>query len=71
MKFKYPWTPDELLTWIGLYWYTDTASALRFYKEFARDSDKVYYGWSNVPLGYTQFPGELLNFPDDSGQYVV
>ena len=67
--------PDEILTWVMLYWISDAGpvGSLRYYKEaMLADSDsevrQIVQAYSNVPLGVSLFPKELFKFP---AEYVL
>lgn len=61
----YPWTDDEILTWISIYWFSRSgpAAAMQLYYEAFHDPEKFalqtmeYNG--NVKLGWARFPKEL------------
>lgn len=63
----YPWTEDEVCTWVSIYWFSvaGPASSLRIYYESAHLGDKLaLQGWiPNVKLGVTHFPKELRVVP--------
>lgn len=65
---KYPWTDDEVLTWISIYWFSragPTAST-RIYYEFAKprpDGPFLENIFTKIPTGFSFFPGELVTFP--------
>ncbi|KAG9114253.1 hypothetical protein FRC07_007668 [Ceratobasidium sp. 392] len=67
---KYPWTPEELITWTMLYWVNGPAGGLRYYKE-NRAATRSGFGselrtkWTPTPLGYSIFPGEIYRPPFD------
>jgi len=65
----YPWDDDEVLTWISIYWFSRAtpAASLRIYYEVASEGallpsvhDAVL---PTIPLGFSFFPGELVNLP--------
>lgn len=70
----YPWTNDEILTWISIYWFSTAGpgASVRTYFE-ATDSSTEYRGggardtafWKfvDVPLGVTQFPKDIVGVP--------
>jgi len=65
---KYPWTDDEILTWISIYWFSEAGPGASgyIYKEFKRD--KVWklsklQSWVSQPLGFRYFPGEIVSLP--------
>lgn len=70
---EYPWTNDEILTWISIYWFSSAGpgASVRTYFE-ATDSSTEYGGgptdsdfwkFTNVPLGITQFPKDIVGIP--------
>jgi len=71
----YPWTPDEILTWVMLYWVSNAGpvGGLRYYKEAGFTGGdaptgelvEIVQARSSVPLGVTVFTGECFKFPDD------
>ncbi|KAF4613762.1 hypothetical protein D9613_007593 [Agrocybe pediades] len=63
----YPWEDDEVLTWISIYWFSRAgpAASIRIYCEFTRanlEMAKVQPP-TNVPIGHSYFPKEILSFP--------
>ncbi|KIP03358.1 hypothetical protein PHLGIDRAFT_110977 [Phlebiopsis gigantea 11061_1 CR5-6] len=71
---NYPWTEDEVLTWIHIYLFSHTqstssaATSIRIYYEVRKAGDlTVLTGskWYNgkVPMGVSVFPRELLVVP--------
>ncbi|KAJ6472488.1 Alpha/Beta hydrolase protein [Mycena sanguinolenta] len=65
---KYPWDDDEVLTWISLYWFSRAgpAASLRIYYEVVAEDGVVptpYGSHPTIPLGFSHFPGELVNLP--------
>ncbi|KIJ34305.1 hypothetical protein M422DRAFT_233502 [Sphaerobolus stellatus SS14] len=68
----YPWTPEEVITWVMLYWISvaGPVGGLRYYKENLGnvpkpDAMQVYPKLSQVPLGVSSFKKELYKFPQD------
>jgi hypothetical protein len=63
----YPWTEDEVCTWVSIYWFSTAgpAASVRIYYEAAHSRDKeVTMAWiPNVKLGLSQFPKELRVIP--------
>ncbi|CAL1713413.1 unnamed protein product [Somion occarium] len=61
----YPWTDDEILTWISIYWFSrpGPAASVRIYYEAstAKDWDKTQY--VPIPFGISLFPKELARVP--------
>lgn len=68
---NYPWTDDEILTWVSIYYFSTAgpAASLRIYYEavhpppggVSRDRTQEYI--ANVKIGYTLTPKELAVFP--------
>lgn len=69
----YPWTNDEILTWISIYWFSTAGpgASVRTYFEATDSSteygggatDTAFWKYTNVPLGITQFPGDIVGIP--------
>jgi len=65
----YPWTDDEVLTWISLYAFSrpGPAASVRIYYEAPRAEPNVRAGWAGhngrVKLGVSLFPRDLLVVP--------
>jgi hypothetical protein len=65
----YPWTDDEILTWISIYWFSTAGPAAnqRIYYEMYNDPDQPrtssFDYIPNVPLGTANFPMELCVNP--------
>lgn len=61
----YPWTDDEVLTWISLYCFSKgtPASSLRIYYEVRNEAHDVLSYVPNVKLGMSFFPQELAVLP--------
>ncbi|KAI1795656.1 epoxide hydrolase [Ganoderma leucocontextum] len=65
---KYPWTDDEVLEWVSIYWFSragPTAST-RIYYEMTNGGAPATAprpGWTSVPLGVSYFPAELVRLP--------
>ncbi|KIV98013.1 hypothetical protein PV10_01707 [Exophiala mesophila] len=71
----YPWTEDEVCTWVSIYWFSTAgpAASLRIYYEsthewddpqrrVTRDRTRLWVG-GGVKLGLTHSPGELRVLP--------
>ncbi|KAI0053232.1 alpha/beta-hydrolase [Auriscalpium vulgare] len=65
---NYPWTDDEVLTWVSLYWFSRAGptASLRIYKEV----DESRYAYKplqptlgTVPMGVSWFPRDLFVTP--------
>ncbi|KAI0823302.1 alpha/beta-hydrolase [Trametes gibbosa] len=64
----YPWTDDEVLEWISVYWFSRAgpAAASRVYYEMTGGYAYEYWKGSertSVPLGASYFPAELTRPP--------
>ncbi|KAI4251193.1 MAG: hypothetical protein LQ352_005012 [Teloschistes flavicans] len=70
----YPWTDDEILTWVSVYWHSTAgpAATLRIYYEASRDEhfgrDRTERWIPKVPLGLSYFPKELTVVPKTWGR---
>jgi hypothetical protein len=64
---EYPWTDDEVLTWISLYWFSKAgpASAVRIYYEVekAGERESIKTDIPTIPHGASFFPKEMFRFP--------
>ncbi|KAL8715114.1 MAG: hypothetical protein Q9220_001071 [cf. Caloplaca sp. 1 TL-2023] len=66
---SYPWTDDEILDWVSIYWHSTAgpAATLRIYYEVGHDSQfprgKSETYIPTVPLGLSHFPKELTVVP--------
>jgi len=65
----YPWTPDEILTWVSLYYFSTagpTASSYHYYEALHGEDVTlgVVQSYIDVPLGIADFPKEIANSPE-------
>ncbi|KAI9064689.1 alpha/beta-hydrolase [Trametes sanguinea] len=76
---SYPWTDDEVIEWISVYWFSRAgpAAAGRIYYEMTGGGKHdTFEGvkWTSVPLGVSYFPRELVRLPKSwahtLGKYV-
>ncbi|KAL8682113.1 MAG: hypothetical protein Q9186_001818 [Xanthomendoza sp. 1 TL-2023] len=71
---NYPWTDDEILTWVSIYWHSTSgpAASLRIYYEAARNGgfgrDRSESRIPGVKLGLTHFPKEITVVPKTYGR---
>ncbi|KAI9696417.1 MAG: hypothetical protein M1836_005695 [Candelina mexicana] len=71
---NYPWTDDEILTWVSIYWFSTAgpAASCRIYYESMHSKDMARTkasGWiGNVKLGLAYFPRELSVVPKSWGR---
>lgn len=66
----YPWTDDEILTWISIYYFSTAGPAASGFIYYEVSNDKKWnlsnlQGYVDKPLGFTYFPKELANLPRD------
>ncbi|KIJ29048.1 hypothetical protein M422DRAFT_269573 [Sphaerobolus stellatus SS14] len=70
---NYPWTSDEIITWVMLYWISiaGPVGSVRYYKEnkpgpsdAGSEATKVNLATSKVPIGVSVFPKELFKPPE-------
>jgi pimeloyl-ACP methyl ester carboxylesterase len=70
---SYPFTPDEILEWVSIYWFSRAGpgASVRTYFE-STNQDPQYkdehnanamFDWTKVLLGVSQFPKDLVNVP--------
>ena len=70
----YPWTEDEILTWVSIYWFSTAgvAANLRIYYEALKDKDfgrvRTETWIPHVKLGQAYFPKELTVVPTTWGR---
>jgi len=70
---SYPWTEDEVLTWISIYWFSRAGpgASVQTYFEAVHPSpewngkaaDARMWDWTNAPLGISQFPKDIVGIP--------
>ncbi|KAI1875465.1 hypothetical protein JX265_004523 [Neoarthrinium moseri] len=68
----YPWTDDEILTWISIYWFSTAgpAASIRLYYENRHDTDAAgaeawtrLMEWQNSKVGLGIFPKDIFMPP--------
>ncbi|KAH9018193.1 Alpha/Beta hydrolase protein [Lactarius deliciosus] len=61
----YPWTDDEVLTWISIFLFSRAgpAASIRLYYELARTGELTKFPKTTVPVGLSFFPKDLVRFP--------
>ncbi|RDX46494.1 alpha/beta-hydrolase [Lentinus brumalis] len=64
----YPWTDDEVLEWVSIYWFSRAgpAASLRIYYEMSHGgTGDFFHGtqWIPIPTGVSYFPGEIVRLP--------
>jgi hypothetical protein len=63
---QYPWTDDEILTWVSIYWFARAgpAAAIRIYHEHDKSGELwAPYPRATIPMGVSYFPVELTIHP--------
>ncbi|KAI0366947.1 alpha/beta-hydrolase [Pilatotrama ljubarskyi] len=68
---EYPWTDDEVLEWVSVYWFSRAgpAASVRIYYEMTGGNSKDAMHlmkdakWTSVPLGLSYFPAEIIRLP--------
>jgi len=63
---SYPWTDDEILTWISIYWFSRAgpAASARIYYETTHPRDPQLLKYNpNVKLGLSTFPRDIIVSP--------
>ncbi|KAF3226471.1 hypothetical protein TWF191_004733 [Orbilia oligospora] len=61
---NYPWTDDEILTWVSIYWFSTSGptASLRLYYESRRapqEQKKKGFAWAKCPMGISHFPMDI------------
>ncbi|KAH9035730.1 Alpha/Beta hydrolase protein [Lactarius pseudohatsudake] len=61
----YPWTDDEILTWVSIYWFSRAgpAASIRIYYELALSGEVVVFPKTTVPVGLSFFLKDIVQFP--------
>jgi hypothetical protein len=66
----YPWTDDEILTWVSIYYFSvagpSAASFIYFesqVKDRVKDSTDKLQSYVDLPIGLAYFPKEIANMP--------
>jgi len=64
---SYPWTDEEVLTWVSIYWFSRAgpAASVRIYFEVMGSGDAVNLKMQQVkvPVGISFFPKEIVQYP--------
>ncbi|KAH8670997.1 microsomal epoxide hydrolase [Xylariales sp. PMI_506] len=70
---SYPWTDDEVLTWISIYWFSAAgpAASVRLYYEYKHEDVEPgdrspldrYTRWQDIPVGLAHFPLDISALP--------
>ncbi|KAF9046358.1 Alpha/Beta hydrolase protein [Panaeolus papilionaceus] len=66
---EYPWTDDEVLTWLSIYWFSRAgpAASIRIYYEVVNANPGMQAGRgldvTTVPMGHSYFPKEAIRLP--------
>ncbi|KAL5327917.1 hypothetical protein ACEPPN_005623 [Leptodophora sp. 'Broadleaf-Isolate-01'] len=64
----YPWTPDEILIWISIYYFSTAGPGASIYTYYEATHDQVFsfpfiQEYVDVPLAIADFPKEVVNAP--------
>ncbi|KAH8979688.1 alpha/beta-hydrolase [Lactarius akahatsu] len=61
----YPWTDDEVLTWVSIFWFSRAgpAASIRIYYELSLSGEVIVFPKTTVPVGLSFFPEEVAHFP--------
>jgi hypothetical protein len=68
---SYPWTDDEILTWISIYQFSRTGpeASVRIYYEAMHGEELKHYDYNkNVKLGLSYFPQDICVPPTSYGR---
>ncbi|KAJ3475635.1 hypothetical protein NLI96_g11707 [Meripilus lineatus] len=62
---NYPWTDDEVLQWVSIYWFSKAgpAASVRVYYESQANGHRKDVEATTVPMGISRFPKELRQVP--------
>ncbi|PPR05380.1 hypothetical protein CVT24_007994 [Panaeolus cyanescens] len=64
---EYPWTDDEVLTWVSIYWFSRAgpAASLRIYYEVVKGNPSLFTEMEHttISMGYSYFPREIISLP--------
>ena len=71
---SYPWTDDEVLTWVSIYLFSDAGAdaSLRIYYEVIQAGSGRFprNSWSKIPFGLSYFPKEIGLVPMSWGRSI-
>ncbi|KAH8990636.1 alpha/beta-hydrolase [Lactarius hatsudake] len=61
----YPWTDDEVLTWVSIFWFSRAgpAASIRIYYELSLSGEVIVFPRTTVPVGLSFFAEEVAHFP--------
>ncbi|KAH9035737.1 Alpha/Beta hydrolase protein [Lactarius pseudohatsudake] len=61
----YPWTDDEVLTWVSIFWFSRAgpAASIRIYYELTLSGEVIVFPKTTVPVGLSFFAEEVAHFP--------
>ena len=66
----YPWTDDEILTWVSIYYFSTagpSAASFIYFESQAKNRDKdntdKLQSYVDLPIGLAYFPKEIANLP--------
>ncbi|KUJ09565.1 alpha/beta-hydrolase [Mollisia scopiformis] len=66
---SYPWTPEQILTWISIYYFSTAGPYAGIYTYYEAMHDPVlnfsaFQQYIDLPLGVAAFPKEMINSPE-------
>jgi hypothetical protein len=71
----YPWTDEEIVTWISIYYFSEAGAdaSIRLYYEIthpAVETQKMdsFLKWNKIPLGLSYFPKDVIVLPSSWGK---
>ncbi|KAH9018195.1 alpha/beta-hydrolase [Lactarius deliciosus] len=61
----YPWTDDEVLTWVSIFWFSRAgpAASIRIYYELSLSGEVIVFPKTTIPVGLSFFAEEVAHFP--------
>lgn len=66
----YPWTDDEILTWVSIYYFSvagPSAASFIYFESTSSNKDRdnmaKLQGYVDLPIGLAYFPQEIANMP--------
>ncbi|RPD73931.1 alpha/beta-hydrolase [Lentinus tigrinus ALCF2SS1-7] len=72
---EYPWTDDEVLEWVSIYWFSRAgpAASLRIYYEMSHGRTRDFFDgtqWIPIPTGVSYFPREIARLPKSWARFL-
>ncbi|RDW89650.1 hypothetical protein BP6252_01682 [Coleophoma cylindrospora] len=61
---EYPWTDDEILTWVSIYYFSTAGPDAASFLYYESQNEKVdFFAWVDIPIGLAYLPKEVCNLP--------